>query len=85
MVVGTQFTGTVAAQSSHRWFTWGWPASWQTIWTVVPTTPAAGAPQLEWDIAVERASGSDVTYWVTIKNLTNSPIGIEARYAIPNI
>ena len=28
MVVGTQFTGSVAANSAQRWFTFGWPASW---------------------------------------------------------
>lgn len=85
MVVGTQFTGSVAANSSHRWFTWGWPAGWEAIWTVVPTTPVPGAPQLEWDVAVERASATDVTYWITIHNLTGASIDIEARYAITNI
>jgi len=55
------------------------------IWTVVPTTPGPGAPQLEWDVAVERASATDVTYWITIRNLTATSIDIEARYAITNI
>jgi hypothetical protein len=85
MVVGTQFTGSVAAGSSARWFTWGWPATWHVIWNVISTSPVVGNPQVEWDVAVERASTTDITYWITIRNITGSPINIEARYAIMNI
>ncbi len=85
MVVGTQFTGTVAAFSSARWFTFNWPASWHVIWTVVSTSPVVGAPQVEWDVAVERASSANITYWITIRNITGSPINIEAHYAIANL
>ena len=85
LVVGVQFTGAVAAGTSHRWFTWGWPAAWEVVWTVVSTSPAPGAPQVEWDVAVERASGSAITYWITIRNLTARSINIEARYAIMNL
>jgi glycyl-tRNA synthetase alpha subunit len=55
------------------------------IWTVVSTTPVVGAPQVEWDVAVERATTTDITYWITIRNLTSAPVNIEARYAIANI
>jgi hypothetical protein len=85
MVVGTQFTGSVPAFSTRRWFTWGWPVSWHTIWTVISTTPVVGNPQVEWDVAVERASGTDITYWITIRNITGSDINIEAHYAIVNL
>jgi hypothetical protein len=85
MIVGVQFTGSVAAGASHRWFTWGWPADWEIVWTVVSTSPVVGAPQVEWDVAVERASSSAITYWITIRNLTSRPINIEARYAIMNL
>ena len=85
MVVGVQFTGAVPSGATQRWFTWGWPQQWETVWTVVPTSPVPGAPQLEWDVAVERASASAVTYWISIRNLTSRPITIEARYAIMNI
>jgi hypothetical protein len=85
MVVGVQFTGSVPAGSARRWFTFGWPQQWDTVWTVVPTSPAVGAPQLEWDVAVERASSTAVTYWITIRNITSKQITIEARYAIMNI
>jgi hypothetical protein len=85
MYVGVQFTGAVAPGTTHRWFTWGWPQQWDTVWTVVPTTPAVGAPQIEWNVAVERASNSAVTYWISIRNLTSRAVNIEARYAIMDI
>ena len=85
MVVGTQFTGTVGAFSSARWFTFNWPATWHVIWTVLSTSPVVGAPQVEWDVAVERASTANITYWITIRNVTGSPVNIEARFAIVNI
>src|SRR3954452_18310937 len=47
MVVGTLFTGPVGSSSAVRWFSSGWPASWNVIWTVVSTTPVVGAPQVE--------------------------------------
>jgi hypothetical protein len=53
---------------------------------VVPTTPPApGQPQVEWNVAIERASDTSVTYHVTITNLTSSDLGIEGRYAIMNL
>jgi hypothetical protein len=85
MVVGTQFTGSVPANSAQRWFTFNWPANWNVIWTVVSTTPVVGNPQVEWDVAVERASPTTITYWITIRNLTAAAVSIEARYAITNI
>ena len=84
MRVGRQFTGTINAGATQRWFTFNWPESWHVIWYVVPTSPKAGAPQIEWNVAVERASSTHITYWVTIKNLTSTPVNIEARYAVLN-
>ena len=85
MIVGTQFTGSLSPSQSKRWFTFGWPAAWHVVWTVVSTAPLVGAPQLEWDVAVERASATDITYWITIRNLSSHAISIEARYAIMNL
>jgi hypothetical protein len=84
MRVGVQFTGTLQANQTTKWFTFNWPQQWQVIWTVVPTSPRAGAPQIEWTVEVERASATNITYWITIKNLTNVPVNIEARYAVTN-
>lgn len=85
MIVGTQFTGSIPPGSAKRWFTFAWPASWHVLWTVLPTTPILGAPEIDWDVAVERASATDLTYWITIWNLSSLPIDIEARYAIMNL
>ena len=84
MRVGVQFTGTIPASATQRWFTFNWPASWHVVWYVVPTSPRIGAPQIEWSVAVERASSTHITYWITIRNLTSSPVNIEARYAVLN-
>jgi hypothetical protein len=80
--VGVQFTGTVPANASRRWFTFRWPAHWHVAWTVVPTTPQPGAPQIKWEVGVERAEDAFITYWITITNLTGTEVGIEARYAV---
>jgi hypothetical protein len=84
MSVGVQFTGSVAANSSQRWFTFNWPTAKHVIWNVVPTSPRVGAPQIEWNVAVERASATAFTYWITIRNLTATAVNIEARYAVLN-
>jgi hypothetical protein len=79
---GVQFTGTVGAGQTERWFTWGWPAHWHVLWTVVPTTPGPGAPQIKWRVQVERASDSQITYWLNVTNLSGAPVNVEARYAV---
>ncbi len=84
MRVGVQFTGTVQAGQTQRWFTFNWPAAWHVVWNVVPTSPRIGAPQIDWDVEVERASSTAITYWISIKNLTPDPVNIEARYAVMN-
>lgn len=82
MSTGTQFTGTLAANATGRWFTHSWPAAWHVIWTMVPTSPRPGSPQLEWSVSVERANTTHCTYWLTVKNLTPSALTFEGRYAI---
>jgi len=81
-VCGTQFTGTLAANQTQRWFTFNWPATWHVIWTVMPTTPFAGGAEITWSTAVERANAEYVTYWITAQNLTAAPVTFEGRYAI---
>jgi hypothetical protein len=80
--IGVQFTGTVAAGQTQRWFTYRWPAHWHVVWTVVPTSTRPGAPQIEWKVQVERASDAYITYWISITNLNPDPVNIEARYAV---
>ena len=54
-ICGVQFTGSLAANQTGRWFTFGWPATWHMIWTVMPTNVRSGAPQIWFDVQVERA------------------------------
>jgi hypothetical protein len=84
MRVGVQFRGNVLANQSKRWFTFNWPQGWHVVWYVVPTSPRSGAPQIQWDVQVERASADFITYWITIRNITSAPVDIEARYAVLN-
>jgi hypothetical protein len=80
--VGVQFTGTLAANETRRWFTYDWPACWNVAWTVAPRTPVTPGPGLTWRTQVERASRERITYWITITNLTAAPLEVEARYEI---
>lgn len=80
--LGVQFTGTVPANATRRWFTFRWPAHWHVVWTVVPTSPKAGGPQISWDVQVERAEDAFITYWISITNVTGEDVDIEARYAV---
>ena len=50
---------------------------------MMPTTPNA-AREVNWNVAVERASNDYVTYWITVTNLTGQAIDFEGRYAILN-
>ena len=84
MRTGRQFTSTLAPRQTRRYFTHSWPANWHVFWYCQPTSIRRGAPQIDWEIGVERASSSRVTYWITVKNLTSSTVNFEGRYAILN-
>jgi len=84
MRVGIQFSGTVAAGGAHRWFTHSWPSDWHVVWTVVPTTPGPGAPQIEWDVSVQRSTATATTYWITVRNLTGTAVAVEGRFEVLN-
>jgi hypothetical protein len=79
---GVQWTGSLAGNQTQRWFTFNWPATWHMIWTVMPTTPRPGAPQITWTVQLERASAEYVTYWISVTNLTPDPVTFEGRYCI---
>jgi hypothetical protein len=82
MRTGVQWTGTIAPNATQRWFTFGWPANQHMVWYLMPTTPRSGAPELEWDVSVERANSNQTTYWITVRNLTPISITFEGRYAV---
>jgi hypothetical protein len=79
---GVQWFGIIGPNATRRWYTWGWPASWHVVWTIMPITPCPGGSQLSWNVQVERASATHCTYWITVKNLTSDPVKFEGRYDI---
>lgn len=79
---GVQFTGTLGAGQTQGWFTFGWPAQWHVVWTVVPTTPNPGNPSITWRVQVERASDAFITYWINITNSATATTDFEARFAV---
>lgn len=82
MHFGTQIKGTLAPNQSVNYFTFGWPVAWDVLWQVVPTTVGT-AQQVKWTVSTE-LSGTTVTYWVLVTNLTSATIDIEGRYAVLN-
>jgi len=80
-VCGVQFTGSLAANQTQRWFTFNWPATWHVVWTVMPVTVGTAA-QITLTVQVQRASAEFVTYWLTVQNLTASPVNFEGRFCI---
>lgn len=79
---GVQWTGSLAAHATGRWFTFNWPATWHVIWTAMPTSPATGSPQVKFKTQVERADAEHVTYWITVRNLTSRPVTFEGRFCV---
>lgn len=84
MWTNVQFSGSLTAGQAHTWFTWNWPTDWHVVWYMMPTTPKSGAPQVEWDVRVERASADRCTYWITVKNVSSAAVTFEGRYAVLN-
>ncbi len=82
MWTGVQWIGTIPSGATMKWFTWGWPALWHVVWYLMPTSPQSGAPQLDWDVAVDRANSADCTYWITVKNLASNTVTFEGRFAV---
>jgi hypothetical protein len=83
MRLGVQFTGSVPANSTRRWFTHSWPEAWRVVWMVVPTGPTQdSSAQVEWKVQVERQTTTRLKYYIEIKNVSNRTVNIEARYAI---
>jgi hypothetical protein len=82
MFTGVQFTGSLPANGTQRWFTFNWSPTWHVVWYMMPTAPKPGAPELDWQVEVERADATHTTYWLIVTNLTNVPITFEGRYAV---
>jgi hypothetical protein len=79
---GVQWRATIPARATQRWFTFGWNAASHVVWYMMPTSPQPGTPELDWQVAVERANPAQCTYWITVMNLTGNPVAFEGRYAM---
>ena len=79
---GVQFVGSLAPGVTHKWFTFGWPAQWHVLWTVMPLTTCPGTPQLKWRTQVERASANQATYWLAVTNNSNATVRFEGRFDV---
>jgi alcohol dehydrogenase class IV len=49
---------------------------------MIPTTAGTGA-QLQWTVSTQ-LSGTAITYWIMVKNLTAGTVNFQGRYAILN-
>jgi hypothetical protein len=78
----TQWFGTIAGNTSQRWFTFGWPTTWHMVWTIMPTLICPGTPTLSWSVAVERANATQATYWITVTNSSPHTVRFEGRYDV---
>ena len=79
---GTQWFGLIEGNQTQRWFTWGWPAHLHLAWNIMPLTPCPGGTQLTWSVAVERATASQASWWITVRNLSADRVGFSGRYDI---
>ena len=77
-----QFRGQIPPNATQRWFTFRWPSHWHVLWTVMPTSPRPGGPQLRYRTRVERATDDYATYWIEINNLVDTPVDFEGRFAV---
>lgn len=77
---GVQFSGSVSARATRRWFTHSWPSHWYVVWMVVPTSPTNA--RLEWKIQAERQDHTKIKYFIEVKNLSAVSIQFEARYTV---
>ena len=82
MTTGVQFTGSLTANQTQKWYTFNWNPANHVVWYVVPTSVNTTTPEVQWSVSVQRASNTAVTYWITVTNLTAATITFEARYAI---
>jgi len=84
MYTGVQFIGSLNPNQTQRWVTFNWSPNQHIVWTMMPNSPAPGAAELNWSVAAQRADAGHVTYWITVINMTGSPITFEGRYAVLN-
>jgi hypothetical protein len=80
---GTQFSGSVAGNSSRTWFTHSWPSHWFVVWTIVPTSPVVDGPaQVQLVVHTTRQAERLIKYFLTVRNLGAAAVTFDARYEV---
>jgi len=80
---GTQFSGSVPANSTRTWFTHSWPSHWFVVWTAIPTSPVVDGPaQLRLTVRTTRQAERLIKYHLSIQNLTAGTLNFTARYNV---
>jgi hypothetical protein len=82
MITGVQFTGSLTANQTQRFYTFNWNPANHVVWYMVPTSVNTTAAEVQWSVAVQLASSTSCTYWITVTNLTAATVTFEGRYAI---
>jgi subtilisin family serine protease len=78
-ITGTQFENTIKPGETQRWFTHSWPSEYIAQWSIRPTSPEG---RLDWSVDVKREQDGDLTYFLTIENVSNVTTGFEAKYVL---
>jgi len=79
---GVQFRATLAPHATQLWFTYNWPVLWTVAWTAVPTNLGGPHGQVQSSVAIQKGQGGNLTYWITLTNLTGAAVDCEARYTV---
>ncbi len=78
-ITGTQFESTIDPGETQRWFTHSWPSEYVADWSVRPSSPEG---RLDTTVDVKREPDGDLTYFLTIENVSDVQTGFEAKYVL---
>src|SRR5690606_31168063 len=76
---GSEVLGTVPPFDYRRGSTGDGPLQTTVIWSLVPSPASA---RIEWNVAVERQDDTRLRYYIAVRNLSEVPATVEARYSV---
>jgi len=76
---GTEVLGSIPSFDSKRWITSDWPIEWRVVWSLVPSPIGS---RIESSIVTERQAEGLLRYYLSVRNLSPTPVTIEARYVV---
>jgi hypothetical protein len=68
MSVQYQFTATIAGNTGHSWFVWGFPHNRFVNWSIRPSAGQTGKITL-FNVSTVTASDGTITYWLNVYNV----------------